>query len=204
MRQIWQDRLSRTKSKMQTEQKYNPFQRNNSNNRSDGPRGSYRGRGGYQGDRRGGYQSWKNQTVKPEPPKEKVLTADDFPALPTVALSTKRVADKNSWEKAETSMAERMKEQLEKEEQARLRGQVEEDKEDKLDVIPLSNWMRNKYLAKKRAEEEKRRDIEAEEENYRWQISPEIVPDEDEAEMPEMEEGEEDEQQEYVVEESCE
>ena len=177
---------------MQTQNKYNPFQRNNSNNRSDGPRGEHRGNG-HRGGYRGGYHSWKNQTVQPEPPKEKVLTADDFPALPTATLSIKRVPDKNSWEKTETSMAQRMKEQIEQEEQNRIRIAIEE-KEEKLDVIPLSSWMRSKYLAKKRAEVEKKREIEAEEENYQWQISPEMVREEEEVEMPELGEDEEEEE----------
>jgi hypothetical protein len=177
---------------MQSEQKYNPFQRNYSNNRSDGPRGRY------QGERRGGYQSWKNPTV--QPPKEKVLTADDFPALPTAISNTKRVADKNSWEKPDMSMAERMKEQLEKEEENRLKVKLEE-KEEKLDVIPLSSWMHNKYIAKKRAEEEKRREMEAEEANYRWQISPEIEQEYDEVEMPELHNEEEGDSEEECIEE---
>jgi hypothetical protein len=60
---------------------------------------------------------------------------------------------------------------------------VEEDEEEKLDVIPLSSWMRGKYLAKKREEEMKKREIEEEEENYRWQISPEMIPEPPETEM---------------------
>lgn len=189
-------------SNMQNEQKHNPFQRKSyPNNRSDGPRGGYRGGGGYRGDQRSGYQSWK----KPEPPKEKVLGPEDFPALPTATLSSKQVPDKNSWTKPETSMAERMKEQIENEEAAKLRGQVnrDEEEEDKLDVIPLSNWMRGKYLAKKRAEDLKRREMEAEEENYRWQISPEMVREPDEVfEEPEGDEPSDEEQEEMYVEDT--
>ena len=134
-------------------------------------------------------------------PKEKVLTPDDFPALPTAPQSSKRVPDKNSWTKPETSMAERMKEQIQEDEETRLRCQVEEE-EEKLDVIPLSSWMRGKYLAKKRDEEVKKREMEEEEENYRWQISKQMIPDPPEPEMEaEGYESEEVEEGEWPVEE---
>ena len=121
--------------------------------------------------------------VESAPPKEKVLTPDDFPSLPTAPMKAKQVPDKSSWSKPETSLAEQMKEQIRKEEEARLRGQPEEE-EEKLDVIPLSSWLRGKHLAKKREEEMKKREMEEEEENYRWQISRKMIPDPPEPEMP--------------------
>ena len=170
---------------MQQRENNNSFQRkrNSPRNKPDGPRG--------------GYHSWKNQKVAPvesvSVPKEKVLGPEDFPALPTGPQTSKRVPDHNSWTKPETSLAERVKEQIAKEE-ARLQGQVVEE-EEKLDVIPLSTWMRAKYLAKKREEEMMKREEEEEEETYRWQISRKMIPDPPEPEMEapdyESEEGQE-------------
>ena len=182
-----------TTSKMQTQtQTQNQNTRNSSNNRSDGPRGNYRGRG-YRGNyqqnqQRAPYASWK----APEPPKEKVLLPSDFPPLPMSAGQPKM-----EWVKPDTSLAERVKEQIEKQEAAKLRGQVEEEVNEKLDVVIISSWFRSKYLAKKREEDYLKRAAAAEEENYRWQISPEMIPEPKEAFMePSMMRREEEDQEE--------
>lgn len=102
------------------------------------------------------------------------------------------------------TIADRVKDAIAKEEERRVKGQLEEQvrEEDMLDVIPLSrwkrsntvpekramaqvtervdviplsNWMRSSYLAKKREEDEKKQMAEEEEANYRWQISRSIV-----------------------------
>lgn len=153
----------------------NPFQRENRNaNRSDG----------------GGYKDWKNRGSQPynayappPAPKEKVLTADDFPALTTAVPVAKRVADTNTWIKPDTTIAERMKERIENEEMNRNRI-VETPEDEKFDVIPLSSWMRSKYLANKREEDRKRREAEDYEAEYRWQLSKAMIPPRPEKEMP--------------------
>jgi hypothetical protein len=152
----------------------NPFQRNNRSNnypRSNGP---------------SGYSSWKNKSAQAQaPPKEKVLTADDFPALPSSAPAK----PKGAWgSTSDTTLADRVKDVIAKEEEAKARGYKEEEKEEELDVIPLSSWMREKYLAKKREEAMKRREDEEYEANYRWQISPKMFPPKPEPEMPEYDE----------------
>lgn len=167
----------------------NPFHRNNrSNHRND----------------TAGYQSWKHKQA-PLPPKEKVLGPEDFPALPSISAS---LNPKAAWSKPEVTLAEKVKEIQEKEEEARRTGRnLNEEEEDKVDIIPLSAWMRSKYLAKKREEDERRREIEIEEENYRWQISKAMFPPKPEPEMPEYDEEIYDEQlespaYEYTVEEA--
>ena len=148
----------------------NPFNRNNQN-RSH-PRQD------------GGYQRWKH-TAPPQPPKEKVLGPDDFPALPSAAPTTRHIPDTSAWSKPDTNIADKMKEIQEKEDEAKRLGRtLEEKEEEKIDVIPLSAWMRSKYLARKREEDERRREIEAEEENYRWQISRAMFPPKPEPEVP--------------------
>jgi hypothetical protein len=149
------------------------FQRNNTH--SNGNSQSYGS---------GGYRDWKNKSSASLPPKEKVLGPEDFPALsagPVVSIKPK-----SAWTKPETTMAERMKEMQEEEERAKLSGisQKEEEEEEDIVVIPLSNWLREKYLAKKRDEVVKRMEMEEEEANYRWQISPSMFPPEPEPELP--------------------
>jgi hypothetical protein len=134
---------------------YNPFQKQNNRNQ-------YRSEGS------GGYGAWKNKTAAASQPKEKVLTAADFPLLPGATPGAKPV---NTKEMPETSMAARMKEVLEEEEEQKRLRQLKEKDDFELHVIPLSSWMHSKYLAEKRERERKRREIEEEEENYRWQIS---------------------------------
>ncbi len=130
----------------------------------------------------GGYRDWKNKSAAPLPPKEKVLVPEDFPALPSISPSTK---PKNVWSKPETSMAERVKEITEEQERMRIRGLAEkEEEDDSVVATPLSTWLRDKYLAKKREEEMKRREIEEEEANYRWQISRAMFPPKPEPEIP--------------------
>jgi hypothetical protein len=176
----------------------NPFQRN-SERRNEYPRAN-----GY------GYNNWKNRNPHPLqpqpilPPKEKVLTADDFPALSSSGPASRHVPDKNAWEAPEVTIADRVKDAIAKEEERRMKGQLEEQvrEEDmldviplsrwkrpntvvekrpmpkdseRLDVIPLSNWMRSSYLAKKRVEDEKQQMADEEEANYRWQISRSMV-----------------------------
>lgn len=132
----------------------------------------------------GGYQKWKH-TQPPAPPKEKVLVPEDFPSLPSIPASTKHVPNKTAWTKPEVTLADKMKEIQEREEEARRTGRsLEEKEEDKIDVIPLSAWMRSKYLAKKREDDQRRREIEIEEENYRWQISKRMFPPKPEPEVP--------------------
>lgn len=147
----------------------NPFNNNRSQHRQDG----------------GGYQRWKHTQPPPAPPKEKVLGPEDFPALPSAAPTTRHIPDSSAWSKPEVTIADKMKEIQEKEEEAKRTGRsLIEKEEDKIDVIPLSAWMRAKYLAKKREEDERRREIEAEEENYRWQISKAMFPPKPEPEVP--------------------
>lgn len=145
----------------------------------------------------GGYKDWKNKSVATLPPKEKVLVPEDFPALPSIPS----IKPKNTWSKPEVSMAERMKEIVEEQERARIRGVAEKEEEDEIVVIPLSNWLRNKYLAKKQEEAIKQRELEEEEENYRWQISPAMFPPKPEPEMPLYDEDLEDEEVEGELEE---
>jgi hypothetical protein len=152
----------------------NPFQRNNHQ--------SKRGPGGYQN-----YKQWKTGT--PEAPKEKVLTSTDFPALPGAA---KPKATNNT---DDVSLADRVKDVMLKEEEARARGRsLQEKPEEKFDVIPLSKWMRDRRLAKQQAEERKKQELEEEEANYRWQMSPQMFPPKPEEEMPEMEDVESEEE----------
>lgn len=141
----------------------NPFQRQN--RRNDYPRA----------DSSGGYGAWKNRTAgPPQPPKEKVLTADDFPAL----ASSSAPKPKTAWSAPETTIADRVKDAIVKEEERKERGRLEaevESEHGELYVIPISSWIRNSYLVKRQAEERKRREAEEEEANYRWQISKDIV-----------------------------
>jgi hypothetical protein len=109
-----------------------------------------------------------------------VLGPEDFPALPTTSAKPKTV-----WVKPEVSLAEKVREVQEKEDEAKRMGRsLEEKEEDMIEVIPLSAWMRSKYLAKKREEDERVREMEAEEENYRWQMSRAMFPPEPEPEVP--------------------
>lgn len=134
---------------------YNPF---------SSPMGRQNNRNQYRSEGSGGYGAWKNKAAAASQPKEKVLTAADFPSLP----GAKPV---NTKEMPETNMAARMKEVLEEEEEQKRLRKLKEKDDFELHVIPLSSWMRSKYLAEKREQERKRREIEEEEENYRWQIS---------------------------------
>jgi hypothetical protein len=148
----------------------NPFQRNNRPN--------------YRSNDSAGYQSWKHKPA-PQPPKEKVLGPEDFPSLPSISTPKPKAA----WSKPEVTLAEKVREVQEKEEEAKRSGRnLDEKEEDKIDVIPLSAWMRSKYLAKQREENDRRREIEEEEENYRWQISRAMFPPKPEPEMPEYNE----------------
>ena len=220
----------------------NPFQRNgrSNNSRNNRSNGS------------GGYQSWKqkggdpyNRYSKPleTKPKEKVLTADDFPALPGLGAAKpkgvwgqKQKDDDDTDSVNDVTLADRVKEVIAKEEAARARGHLEEENNEPLysipipdwirnsyqnkrqqeqrmrfatteefreetvshlpvTVVPLSDWIRKSHLAKKQEEEWKRRAWEAEEANYRWQISPEMFPPKVDPPMPEYDdELEEDEQ----------
>ena len=146
---------------------HNPFQRNNrAHNRPND----------------GGYQSWKQKQSVPEPPKEKVLVPEDFPALPTVTLSLK---PKTAWSKPETTLADRMKEVAEKERLAKEMGRsLDEPEEEKIDVIPLSSWLRSKHIAKQREEHLRRMEMEEYEADYRWQISRAMFPPKPEPEVP--------------------
>ena len=159
------------------QQNINPFQRNNRsrypppNNRSDGSRG---------------YQTWKTQKVAPEPPKEKVLTVDDFPALLSGVPTAKHIPDKSSWAKSEETMAEKMKASPESGGQQQFPS--------------TSDWMRGKYLAQKRIDDAQKVEMEAVEENYRWQISQEMIrPAPEEDEFQEMPLEEEQSTEEYEV-----
>ena len=51
-------------------------------------------------------------------------------------------------------------------------------------MVPLSDWVRTAHLAKKKEEEWNRREMEAEEANYRWQISREMFPPKADPPMP--------------------
>lgn len=140
----------------------NPFQRNNDRYQNR----SYRDQG---------YHSWKNKTDAPPSlkQKEKVLTADDFPALP--GSSTRPTTIK---EKPENSFVDRVKDMITKEEQRRLQEENEKE-EEKLDVIPLSSWMQKRNQAKKQQEMERRMEEEEYERNYRYQVSNKMEPPED-------------------------
>jgi hypothetical protein len=130
----------------------------------------------------GGYRDWKNKSAAPVPPKEKVLVPEDFPALPSVA--TLSMKPKSAWSKPETTLAERMKEIQEAEEARKANGIPEKEEEDEVVAIPLSNWLRDKYLAKKREEQMKQKEMEEEEANYRWQMSRAMFPPKPEPEVP--------------------
>lgn len=201
----------------QTTYQMNRHENNNNNNESRNPfQRNGRSNGYSNGNNRGGYNDWKRggsvpysaYGSAPVKPKEKVLTADDFPALPTATASAKHIPDKNVWgskdtkatpkpkdddsdsdsEAPPTTLADRVKEVIAKEEEARLRGVPEKEKEEDLYVIPISNWLRSKHLAKEREEEMKRREWEAEEANYRWQISRQMFPPKPEPSMTEYDE----------------
>lgn len=119
----------------------NPFQRNGRSENHNGPNGS------------NGYSAWKNRGQgpynpygPPPPPKEKVLTADDFPAFPGLGTPSK---SKSAWDAnpCDITLADRVKDVIAKEEEARLRGKVEEDEDNELYVIPLPKTLRDAYLA---------------------------------------------------------
>lgn len=179
----------------------NPFQRNGRSN------GYNNNRGGYKDWKKGGSAPY-SAYGPPPPPKEKVLTAEDFPSLPGGAPTQAKGVwgltppakpavkpkedDSDSDDDPAThpmTLADKMKEILAKEEEARLRGLAEkEEEEEEFYVIPLSNWLRSKHLAKKREEEMKQREAEEEEANYRWQISRQMFPPKPEPSMPEYDE----------------
>jgi hypothetical protein len=131
-----------------------------------------------------------------------VLTADDFPALPGLGAAKpkgvwakKQKDDDDTDSVNDVTLADRVKEVIAKEEAARARGHPEEENDEPLYVIPISDWIRKSYLAKKRQEEMKRRAWEEEEANYRWQISPEMFPPKVDPPMPDYDdELEEDDQ----------
>ena len=121
----------------------NPFQRNGRSNNTNDTNGAH------------GYSAWKNRGpgpynpnpyAPPPPPKEKVLTADDFPSFPGLGVPSK---PKTAWEAnpCDITLADRVKDVMAREEEARLRGKVEEDNE--LFVIPLPKSLRDAYLAQK-------------------------------------------------------
>jgi hypothetical protein len=105
---------------------------------------------------------------------------------------------KSAWSKPETTLAERMKEIQEAEEARKANGIPEKEEEDEVVAIPLSNWLRDKYLAKKREEDMKRREMEEEEANYRWQMSRAMFPPKPEPEVPVYDENLADEELEAV------
>ena len=178
----------------------NPFQRNGKSNGYSNNRGGYSQGGGYKDWKKGGSAPYTAYGTPP-PPKEKVLTADDFPSLPGAAPTQAKGVwglkqpakpkedDSDSESEAPVvTLADRMKEVIAKEEEARLRGLAEKEEEEDLYVIPLSNWLRSKHLAKKHEEEMKKREYEAYEANYRWQIDPRMIPPKPEPSMAEYDE----------------
>lgn len=162
-----------------------------SNSKSDGPahttntRPNYKRSPNTSRDNRNPYHKNRSQPryqPQPLPPKEKVLGPEDFPALPSLATS-KHVAAKSAWTKPEVSLADKMREIQEKEEEARRLG-ITSKEEDAIDVVPLTAWRLSQHRAKKREEEERRQEIEEEEEQYRWQISGQMIPPKPEPEVP--------------------
>lgn len=157
-----------------------------------------------------GYQSWKSRGGDPynksmvTKPKEKVLTADDFPALPSLGAAKpkgvwaqKEKNDKDTDSVNDITLADRVKEVMAKEEAAQARGRVEEENDESLYAIPISDWIRKSYLAKKHQEEMKRRAYEEEEDNYRWQMSTEMFPPKEDPPIPEFDDELEEDGQSY-------
>jgi len=176
----------------------NPFQRNH--RRSNGSRGNY--------------SDWKNKTVEATA-KQKVLGPEDFPSLATAPTKEKT---KTVWQTAETSLAETVKDHLEndtvpvkkstrmvedfyaipldpkKEKRVVYKEYVEEELPP---MIPLSAIYHRKNLRLKHLEYIKKREMEAEEAAYRWQMSKRMIPPQPEPPMKHYNNLDEEEEEEF-------
>jgi hypothetical protein len=119
------------------------------------------------------YTSWR-QSKEKEKNKETPLslTSNDFPPLVTTVKNTVQ---------AGPSLAARLAVAIKNdEEQVLVKRQLEnkekqKQREDNFDhILPMSQYARVRFLAEKRFKEEKKKEIEAEEHEYQWQISREM------------------------------
>jgi hypothetical protein len=100
------------------------------------------------------------------------LTANDFPTLVTTVKNTVQTGP---------SLATRLAIAIKNdEEQILVKKQLEHKEKEKqkednyIHILPMSQYGRVKYLAEKRIKEEKKKEAEAYEHEYQWQISREI------------------------------
>lgn len=135
-----------------------------------------------------GFRTWAPQTGSHRPqtssrvnwrqdkanPKVMPLTANDFPTLVTTVKNTPSAP-------SAPSLAARLAIAIKNdEEQILVKKQLEHKEKEKqkednyIHILPMSQYGRVKYLAEKRFKEEKKKEIEADEHEYQWQISREI------------------------------
>ena len=133
-----------------------------------------------------GFRTWAPQTGAGRPqtssrvnwrqdkanPKVMPLTANDFPTLVTTVKNTVQTGP---------SLATRLAIAIKNdEEQILVKKQLEHKEKEKqkednyIHILPMSQYGRVKYLAEKRIKEEKKKEAEAYEHEYQWQISREI------------------------------
>lgn len=187
--------MNRTTTEMN---RTNPFHRDS---RSNGSR--------HNNNRTHGYNDWKNKTVAE--PKQRVLGPEDFPSL---APTTVKEKGKTVWQTSDTTLAESVKDHLENDTVPTKK--VEHLVED-FYVLPLDPKKEKRVLYKEKVDEEippflspgpyilkkklrekyrdilKKREIEAEEAAYRWQMSKRMIPPMPEPPMRYLEEEDEEE-----------
>ena len=120
-----------------------------------------------------------------------------------LSLPTGEVKAKTTWEKPETTLADRMKELNEEDERKRCEAREKNEGVEfyaiplsswkhsleakgevrkivlqmesfEPTVVPLSSWLQSKHTNERNLEMRKRQQMDEEEENYRWQISRDI------------------------------
>ena len=114
------------------------------------------------------YRTWKYKTA-PAPSVETTInleSTNDFPSL----VSVKPVTSQKG-----VSLAEKLKKTIEAEEElssmTRFQKSRVSPKPSELQVLPMSNFVATLRRKKQEADEQKKAELQEEEENYRWQIS---------------------------------
>lgn len=123
----------------------------------------------------GNYQHWKNRssggkyTSQPvaKITKDVPLRPEDFPALGKAKTAPK----KSAWETPDFSLADRVKEAMYKEDEMMMKTKVKQEEEQIAMNLPLSMLLRKKAEKQKIQNQMKKRIMDEEDDNYRWQVS---------------------------------
>ena len=114
------------------------------------------------------YRTWKYKTtVSPEVEKTLNLqNSNDFPSLGSVKPVTLAHG---------VSLAEKLKRTIQAEEELSTMARFQKSRvsvaPNELQVLPMSNFVANLRKKKQEAEDQKKNEIQEEEDNYLWQIS---------------------------------